>query len=391
MKFIMKAVLSISVACFMFIAYAGNMEANFSQKPLPLTKNQEQIIDNILINLQAHSLNKINSAYSPLIAERTFTKILRNDIIIKNSFYTDGLQAGTPKIILDKVFDAYSWKVRRGDQVSVLYLCDYSRSTGDRLSCDDILYVKVEQGDKLKEIVLFEHEDGRKHHYASDEIKVKERFLKAPLDMSKARVSSNFGVRVHPISKKRKPHNGVDFAAPTGTKIYAAADGVITKRHRSRSAGNLIEIDHGDYITVYMHQNRFAKGLKVGSRVQQGQLIGYVGTTGFSTGPHLHYELRRAENRAAVDPFEVAAIFVENNTGVNPEKFNNRMRRLKFIHGATAKNVPWTPQEILMSLYTETPATVMLKSKQFLPKSLFSQGVTTLDVSVKERPIMLVS
>ena len=119
-----------------------------------------------------------------------------------------------------------------------------------------------------------------------------------------ARLSSSFGRRKHPILGYTKMHRGVDFAAPHGTPIYATGDGVIDKRHRWGSFGNYIRIRHGDgFSTAYAHMRSFAKGQSVGSRVKQGDVIGYVGTTGRSTGPHLHYEVHR--NGGQVNPMKV--------------------------------------------------------------------------------------
>ncbi|MGB1877321.1 MAG: M23 family metallopeptidase, partial [Rhodospirillaceae bacterium] len=119
-----------------------------------------------------------------------------------------------------------------------------------------------------------------------------------------ARLSSSFGRRKHPVLGYTKMHRGVDFAAPRGTPIYAAGDGVIEKRQRWSSFGNYIRIRHGDgFATAYAHMKGFAKGYKVGSRVKQGAVIGYVGTTGRSTGPHLHYEVLK--NGGQVNPMKV--------------------------------------------------------------------------------------
>ncbi|MEM6603927.1 MAG: M23 family metallopeptidase, partial [Pseudomonadota bacterium] len=114
--------------------------------------------------------------------------------------------------------------------------------------------------------------------------------MRTPIDG--ARISSNYGMRRHPVLGYSKMHRGVDFAAPTGTPIYAAGDGVVTKKYRSRTYGNYIRLRHtGQYSTAYAHLSRFRRGIGVGSSVKQGQVIGYVGNTGRSTGPHLHYEV----------------------------------------------------------------------------------------------------
>ena len=122
--------------------------------------------------------------------------------------------------------------------------------------------------------------------------------------MKFTRISSTFGSRRHPIHGSWRNHNGVDYAAPTGTPIHATADGVVEYIGAQRGYGNTIILKHhSNYSTLYAHQSRFAKGLRKGDRVEQGQLIGYVGSTGWSTGPHLHYEFRIAGK--PVDPLAV--------------------------------------------------------------------------------------
>src|SRR5690606_26431857 len=119
-----------------------------------------------------------------------------------------------------------------------------------------------------------------------------------------ARISSRYGMRRHPIHKDWAGRKGVDYAAPSGTPIHATADGTVEFIGRQNGYGNVIILKNfGKYSTLYAHQSRFAKGLKKGDRVQQGQLIGYVGSTGWATGPHLHYEFR-IDNRP-VDPLAV--------------------------------------------------------------------------------------
>ncbi|NLJ63021.1 MAG: M23 family metallopeptidase, partial [Alcaligenaceae bacterium] len=118
------------------------------------------------------------------------------------------------------------------------------------------------------------------------------------------RISSTFGGRRHPIHGNWRNHNGVDYAAPTGTPIHATADGVVKSIGNQRGYGKTIELEHhSGYSTLYAHQSRFAPNLKKGDRVSQGQLIGYVGSTGWATGPHLHYEFRI--NNKPVDPLAV--------------------------------------------------------------------------------------
>src|SRR5690606_35713632 len=133
-------------------------------------------------------------------------------------------------------------------------------------------------------------EDGIVDFFDANGLSARRGLLRTPIDG--ARISSNFGMRRHPIKGYTRMHQGTDFAAPTGTPIYAAGDGVVEKAGRNGGYGNYIKIRDGNgYGTAYAHLSRFAKGLKAGSRVTQGDVIGYVGSTGASTGPHLHYEV----------------------------------------------------------------------------------------------------
>lgn len=149
-------------------------------------------------------------------------------------------------------------------------------------------------------------------------------FLKAPLKFS--RISSRFSnSRLHPVLKIRRPHHGIDYAAPTGTPVYALGDGrVFAKAYQKRGGGNYLKIKHNSvYTTVYMHLHGFAKGISKGTHVKQGQLIGYVGSTGLSTGPHLDFRVYK--NGSPVDPLKIDA------PPVNPVKEENMLDYKTFI------------------------------------------------------------
>ncbi|MBS2210244.1 peptidoglycan DD-metalloendopeptidase family protein [Carboxylicivirga mesophila] len=149
-------------------------------------------------------------------------------------------------------------------------------------------------------------EDSVKHFFDEEGQSLRKAFLKAPLKFS--RISSRFSnSRLHPVLKIRRPHHGIDYAAPTGTPVYALGDGrVIARDYQKRGGGNYIKIKHNSvYTTVYMHLHGFAKGISKGTQVRQGQLIGYVGSTGLSTGPHLDFRVYK--NGHPVDPLKIDA------------------------------------------------------------------------------------
>jgi len=148
-------------------------------------------------------------------------------------------------------------------------------------------------------VVHFDDGHGVEGYYTPAGDSAEAMFLRQPL--RSGHTTSGFGMRLHPILHRMKAHYGVDFAAPTGTPIYAAADGTLVSAHRAGPAGNLVRVRHGEgYVTEYMHLHRFAAGIDPGDRVAKGQVIGYVGTTGRSTGPHLHFGVRK--NGRYLDP-----------------------------------------------------------------------------------------
>jgi murein DD-endopeptidase MepM/ murein hydrolase activator NlpD len=149
--------------------------------------------------------------------------------------------------------------------------------------------------------------------------------MKTPIAFG--RMTSGFGVRKHPVLGYTKMHKGVDFGAPTGTAIYAAADGVIERAGRFSSYGNYVKIKHSSKLsTAYAHMSRYGNGIRPGVRVKQGQIIGYVGTTGRSTGPHLHFEV--VVNGVQVNPKSVKIATDDTLKGNDLKRFRDHIRRL---------------------------------------------------------------
>ena len=217
------------------------------------------------------------------------------DFNINNSLYSDGLKNNLPPDILIKLIRLFSFDldfqrdIKKNTLVSVSYEFDQINDN-DKLEYKDILYALISiNGNKL-EYFKFLTNDGFIDYFNKDGKNVKKSILKTPLDG--ARLSSNFGMRKHPILGYNKMHKGVDFAAPTGTPIYAGGNGVIEYIGNNGGYGKYIRIRHNnEYKTAYGHMSGFKKDLSKGARVNQGEIIGYVGSTGRSTGPHLHYEI----------------------------------------------------------------------------------------------------
>jgi len=157
---------------------------------------------------------------------------------------------------------------------------------------------------------LHRHDDGREEYYTAEGRSLRQGFLRSPMEFS--RISSGFGRRLHPIHKSWRAHNGVDYAAPVGTPVRAVSDGVVEFAGRQGGFGNLLVLRHqGKYETAYAHLNGFAPAVKKGAKVSQGEIVAFVGSTGWSTGPHLHYEIRIdgvPHNPAEIDLPEAAPL-----------------------------------------------------------------------------------
>lgn len=177
---------------------------------------------------------------------------------------------------------------RAGDQFSILYEEEYLN--GEFIGYGDILATQFVNQGKRYTAVRYIDEAGEVGYYNPEGESMRKAFLRNPLDVF--RISSNFNPRRrHPILNTIRAHKGTDYAAPTGTPIRAASDGQVTWSQRNGSFGNLVVVKHsGGFETKYAHLSRYARGIKKGARVRQGQIIGYVGSTGSATGPHLHYE-----------------------------------------------------------------------------------------------------
>ncbi len=190
--------------------------------------------------------------------------------------------------------------LRKGDRFRIAY--DAYMHDGVQVGTGRIRALEFINRDKTYSAVWFRGADGNGGYYDFDGASLKGAFLRSAIKFT--RISSRFGMRMHPVHKRWAGHKGVDYAAPTGTPIHATADGTVQFIGWQKGYGRVIILKNfGPYTTLYAHQSRFAKGLKKGDRVKQGQLIGYVGATGWATGPHLHYEFR-IKNRP-VDPLAV--------------------------------------------------------------------------------------
>lgn len=215
---------------------------------------------------------------------------------IQTSLYAATDAAGLPDAAAYQLNELFSGDIdfhhdlRKGDKFTVVYEMTYSN--GALLSTGRIQAAEFINQGRVHRAIYFAKDAQNGDYYTPDGKSVRKAFLRSPISYS--RVSSSFSrSRFHPVLKKWRSHNGVDFAAPTGTKVKSTADGVIAFVGRDGGYGNVVRINHqGRYVTVYGHLSRFARNLRQGQRVTQGQVIGYVGKTGLASGPHLHYEFK---------------------------------------------------------------------------------------------------
>ncbi len=215
---------------------------------------------------------------------------------ISSSLFQAGQEAGLSDNLIMELVSIFAWDVdfaldiREGDSFSLLYEEQYLE--GEKLRDGKILAAEFNNHGETFRAVLFTDPDGNSQYYSEDGKSMRKAFLRSPVDFR--RISSTFQrERYHPVLGKKRPHKGVDYAAATGTPIKAAGDGKVIFRGKKGGYGNVVILQHGGkYTTLYGHMSKFRKGVTSGSRVKQGQIIGYVGMSGLATGPHLHYEFR---------------------------------------------------------------------------------------------------
>jgi murein DD-endopeptidase MepM/ murein hydrolase activator NlpD len=214
---------------------------------------------------------------------------------IRSSLFAATDAAGIPDAIAMQIARVFATDIdfhsdlRKGDTFSVVYEMVYE--SGELVAPGRILAARFVNDGHTYDAVLFQDDEGHDTYYSPDGANRAKAFLRSPVEFS--RISSGFGARFHPIFKNWRAHTGVDFAAPKGTRVLAAADGTVVSAGVRGGYGNAIELRHGGGVTtLYGHLSAFAAGVRSGSRVHQGEIIGYVGMTGWATGPHLHYEYR---------------------------------------------------------------------------------------------------
>ena len=240
-------------------------------------------------------------------AKEVITRVKHVGVEIKSSLWNAMTEAGcTPNLILE-LSDIYAWTIdffgiQAGDSCKAIYEERYIVGDTVPYGIGNVLAAYFKSGGDSKYAFSFE-QNGRKEYFDEKGENLRKAFLKAPLNYR--RISSTFSNgRMHPVYHVVRPHHGVDYAAPIGTPVQSIGDGtVIAKGWDTKGGGNYVKIKHNStYTTTYMHLSKFGKGIAQGVKVKQGQTIGYVGSTGASTGPHLDFRLQK--NGTYIDPLK---------------------------------------------------------------------------------------
>ncbi len=268
------------------------------------------------------------------VAETVARRLLRVAISaegrIDNNLSAAAQDAGLPMPVLVEMIRIFSFDVdfqrelQPGDRFEVLYEALFE-DDGRLAKTDGVLYASLTLSGHRLDMYNFTPHEGHTDFFDRKGQSVRKTLMRTPIDG--ARLSSGFGMRKHPILGYSRLHKGTDFAAPRGTPIYAAGDGVVESAGRNGAYGTYVRIRHNStYKTAYAHMRRIAKGMRRGKRVRQGQIIGYVGSTGRSTGPHLHYEVLRGGRQ--VNPLKIKLPSGEKLKAAEMESFERRRARI---------------------------------------------------------------
>jgi murein DD-endopeptidase MepM/ murein hydrolase activator NlpD len=255
---------------------------------------------------------------------KNILKLNRKEIVlsntIKNNLYSSAIQAGIEPNIIVEFANIFGFEVdfqrdiRTGDTFEVYYE-QYVDENGIVRNTGEIIYASMFVNNKELSLYNFKHSN-KKGYYDVDGKSVIKTLMKTPING--ARLSSSFGIRKHPILGYNKLHQGTDFAAPKGTPIMASGSGIVLRAQKYKGYGNYVSIKHNStYVTAYGHMSKFGRGIKKGVRVNQGRIIGYVGSTGMSTGPHLHYEVIKNGKRINSQRLKLPSGKILNNEARN--------------------------------------------------------------------------
>ena len=289
-------------------------------------KNEKKII-NFTVEIDqkkniSFERSKTDNVFISKIIEKNLIKnTVFKEGIINNSLYSDAIKIGIKPNTIIEFARLYGFQVDfqrdiwKNDSFQIIYE-EFKNEEGSVIETGNIIYANLNTKNTDLQLYKFEYENNKIDYFDDDGKSMRKTLMKTPING--ARLSSSFGMRKHPILGFNKMHRGTDFAAPKGTPIMASGDGIIIKSSWCGGGGNCVKIKHNStYQTVYAHMSKFGRGIKKGVRVKQGQIIGYVGSTGLSTGPHLHYEV------------------IENGKKINSQKL--KLPSGKILKGNTRK------------------------------------------------------
>ena len=261
-------------------------------------QNNTNTVVNLVYPVNNTSSIEIRKSQNNFIVKENILQLYKKEVviknIIKNNLYSSAINAGVEPNIIVEFARIYGFEVdfqrdiRKGDWFEILYE-KFEDDNNKVRDTGKIIYASMYVNGE--EINLYNFKDKNEEEYYDIKGKsITKSLMKTPING--ARLSSSYGIRKHPILGYNKMHRGTDFAAPSGTPIMASGSGTVTRARWCGGGGNCVKIKHNStYETIYAHMKAFAKGIKEGRKVRQGQIIGYVGSTGMSTGPHLHYEV----------------------------------------------------------------------------------------------------
>lgn len=302
--------------------------AQISSDKLIVPESASILLDNHKVEI---SYDPVSASYIAKTIEmplQTQAKLVSGKVV--GSLVGSMKQAGATAGIANQVINLFSYAVdfqrdiKAGDSFKIVYQynTDYR---GRSVKSPTVLYASLYVKGKERELYRYEHSGSKKvEYYDRKGNSIKRAFLKTPI--SGARVTSGYGVRTHPVLGFSRMHKGLDYGAPVGTPVFAAADGVVvTAKSLNRGYGRHIEIKHNKtYSTLYAHLSRFASNIRTGASVKQGQVIGYVGATGLASGPHLHYEV--IESGRKVNPAKIRIAAINPLSGKELTKFQSTVK-----------------------------------------------------------------
>ncbi len=247
-------------------------------------------------NIILFNRSKLDKKFFSKKITKNFTKkIVYKETIIQDSLYNSAINLGIKPNVIVEFARLYGFQVDfqrdiwKDDSFQIIYE-EFTDENNKIIDTGDIIFANLNLQNNDLQLYRYEYEKNKVDFFDENGKSIKKTLMKTPING--ARLSSSYGKRKHPILGYTKLHTGTDFAAPTGTPIMASGDGKVIKAGWCGGGGNCVKIKHNSkYQTVYAHMSKFGRGIKRGVRVKQGQIIGYVGSTGMSTGPHLHYEV----------------------------------------------------------------------------------------------------